>query len=476
MLRENCVYLLIILISSSIELITLNVLLNEFAELKNNRKKIVTNLIIFILLFSICKIIAVSIIAEANWTIKESELWTPIIKSTKVLISIILIIVFVKINYEMKSIKNLIVSIGYILFLGLLNEGTYAFLILICNRLEGMDYLNLSDYWYYTFRYAKLVFLEVNILTNLLLIYIVSITKALKLKFSLNNTQYKYIFFSIILNLVSAILIFATIYKTTQSITNFALDFVIVLISSSILILNIFFMWLIIRVIKDSNLRAENECIKENIQLQHQYYLNMQESQMKVKKLYHDMKNHMICIENLYGKNEYVESINNQLKECNSIFNTNNMILDIILNDKKRICESKGIDLIANINFKECNFIDSADVCSIFSNMIDNGIEACENIEDNSITKKINIKGTIVKSLYIIKCENPKNNIIKFKSGKILTNKKDKFLHGIGISSMKNSIEKYNGNLEVNDLNTRFLINICIPLKLNENNLYIKNA
>ncbi|WP_431357081.1 GHKL domain-containing protein [Paraclostridium benzoelyticum] len=46
----------------------------------------------------------------------------------------------------------------------------------------------------------------------------------------------------------------------------------------------------------------------------------------------------------------------------------------------------------------------------------------------------------------------------------------------MGISSMKNSIEKYNGNLEVNDLNTRFLINICIPLKLNENNLYIKNA
>ncbi|MEN2259468.1 GHKL domain-containing protein [Paraclostridium benzoelyticum] len=65
---------------------------------------------------------------------------------------------------------------------------------------------------------------------------------------------------------------------------------------------------------------------------------------------------------------------------------------------------------------------------------------------------------------------------MKLKSGKILTNKKDKFLHGIGISSMKNSIEKYNGNLEVNDLNTRFLINICIPLKLNENNLYIKNA
>ncbi|MCU9807185.1 hypothetical protein LEQ06_02715 [Paraclostridium sp. AKS46] len=49
----------------------------------------------------------------------------------------------------------------------------------------------------------------------------------------------------------------------------------------------------------------------------------------------------MICIENLYGKNEYVESINNQLKECNSIFNTNNMILDIILNDKNVFVKAK---------------------------------------------------------------------------------------------------------------------------------------
>lgn len=471
MLENNFIYALIIFISSAIELTTLSVLLNEFVELKSNKKNIINSLIIFIILTSICEVIAMSIILKSNWTIEEASLWMLVVKFAKSILSTTLISIFIKINYKIEIKKIVLISISYILFLGLLNEIIYAFLSLLCNRLIDMEYG-----WYYTLLYQKLIFLEVNILTKLLLIYIVTIIKTIKLKVNLNNKQYKYIFFSIILNLLSAILIFATIYKTTQSITNFALDFVIALISSSILILNIFFMWLIIRVSKDSNLRAENKCIKENIQLQHQYYLNMQESQMKVKKLYHDMKNHMICIENLYGKNEYVESINNQLKECNSIFNTNNMILDIILNDKKRICESKGIDLIADINFKECNFIDSADVCSIFSNMIDNAIEACENIEDNGISKKINIKGTIVKSLYIIKCENPKNNIFKLKSGKILTNKKDKFLHGIGISSMKNSIEKYNGNLEVNDLNTRFLINICIPLKPNENNLYIKNA
>ncbi|WP_371025237.1 ATP-binding protein [Paraclostridium ghonii] len=471
MLEENFVFVLITIVSSAIELVVLNKVLNEFVDLKNNRKNKIISLIIFTLLIFICEIVTMNIIIKSNWTIEEASLYMFIVRSFKGVISVILIFAFIKVNYEIGIAKNLIISISYIFMLGLLNEGAYAFLSLLCNKLIEIRY-----YWYYSLRYDKLIFLEINILINLLLIYIVTIINVLRLKVNLNNKQYKYIFFSIILNLLSAILIFGTIYKTTQTVTNLALDVVIVLISSSILILNILFMWLITRVIKDSNLRAENKCIKENIQLQHQYYLNIQESQLKVKKLYHDMKNHMICIENLYGKNEYIENINNQLKECNSIFNTNNMILDIILNDKQRISKSKGIDLLANINFRECDFIDGADVCSIFSNMIDNAIEACEKIEDKNILKRINIKGTIVRSLYIIKCENPKNNIIKLKNGLILTNKKDKFLHGIGISSMKNSIEKYNGNLEINDLNNRFLINICIPLKIENTNLYPKNA
>jgi sensor histidine kinase regulating citrate/malate metabolism len=152
------------------------------------------------------------------------------------------------------------------------------------------------------------------------------------------------------------------------------------------------------------------------------------------------------------------------------------MILDIILNDKKNICQSKGIDLFADINFKECDFIDVADVCSIFSNMIDNAIEACEKIENNNIVKKIKIKGTIVKKLYVIKCENTKTNKVELKNGLAITDKKDKFLHGVGISSMKTSIETYNGNLEVNDLENKFLVNICIPLRIENFQLCSKNA
>lgn len=96
-----------------------------------------------------------------------------------------------------------------------------------------------------------------------------------------------------------------------------------------------------------------------------------------------------------------------------------------------------------------------------FSNILDNAIEACKKIEDN---RYINIRGTIVKSYYIIKCENSKNNEIKIKNKKILTNKKDKFLHGIGLTSMKSSLNKYNGDLKFIDEENKFIINIYIPL------------
>lgn len=50
------------------------------------------------------------------------------------------------------------------------------------------------------------------------------------------------------------------------------------------------------------------------------------------------MNNHIICIQNIYGKheiaNKYIEDINNQIKGCSSIFDTKNIILDVILNEK----------------------------------------------------------------------------------------------------------------------------------------------
>lgn len=232
---------------------------------------------------------------------------------------------------------------------------------------------------------------------------------------------------------------------------------------------------IIARIIKDNNLRAENKIINEKVELQYKYYLKLNETQLRTRKLYHDMKNHIICIEKICGNNEtankYIKEMNNQIKECTYQFNTGNIILDTILYEKKSICIEKNIKFLVNINFNNCNFIEMVDICSIFSNMIDNSIEACNKINNKDVKKEIKLSGTIVNKFFVIKCENSKVNDIKLRENKILTDKKDSFLHGIGISSIKSSVEKYNGNTEISLTEKKFIMTIFIPLVKNKNQL-----
>lgn len=120
------------------------------------------------------------------------------------------------------------------------------------------------------------------------------------------------------------------------------------------------------------------------------------------------------------------------------------------------------IKFLCDINLKKCEFIQMLDVSSIFCNMLDNAIEACENITHD---RYIKLHGVIVKSYFIITCENSKSNKLKFKNSKLITSKEDKFIHGIGLQSIRSSIKKYNGDLELIDENDKFILNIYIPLQ-----------
>ncbi|MCU9807310.1 ATP-binding protein [Paraclostridium sp. AKS46] len=104
------------------------------------------------------------------------------------------------------------------------------------------------------------------------------------------------------------------------------------------------------------------------------------------------------------------------------------------------------------------------DVCSIFSNMIDNAIEACIKINDKDRNRFINIKGTIVNGFFVIKCENSKVNEVKFKDKNIKTDKRDSNLHGIGIKSIKTSVQKYDGELFIDYQDYIFTVKIYIPI------------
>lgn len=234
-------------------------------------------------------------------------------------------------------------------------------------------------------------------------------------------------------------------------------------------ITNIILIFIVANSIKSEKEKVKLELVNEKLDMQYKYYLMVKESQEKMKQVYHDMNNHMENIRSLKNSsedvNEYINNIEDEVKNNKNIYNTGNALLDIILYEKSKDCIKNNIDFNVGIDFSKCEFIDMIDISSIFSNLIDNAIEACNKIDDNNIEKYITIKGIFIKSYYVVRCENSKTNKVIIKNNKILTSKKNKFLHGIGLDSIKSSIKKYNGELKIKNSEFKFITSIHIPFE-----------
>ncbi|AFS77145.1 two-component signal transduction sensor histidine kinase [Gottschalkia acidurici 9a] len=431
---------IVTVISVSIEWLVFNFILNKISILKKDKITLYVSLSTLIL-----------IITTFSFLKMESNI--------KLFIGMILGFVFYIFNYEVTTLKSTIVSLVYwMLFLGI--DIISASIVTIINSMHDLN--KLLD--------ENIFRLELIIISKLFLLFLTFIFRKFNLKrvqLNIKKRELVYVGIPIITNIVSIIAIF--IYSFKQEESNFIQNIIMFIMSSLLLLSNISLVIIVYRIMKDSKLRIENKIIKEKINTKYEYYLKLQDNQMKVRKLYHDIKNHIICIQNIHINDDtiekYIDSINKEISSCADIYKTGNMILDIILNEKKSICDKNSIEFISDINFSMCDFIDMVDVCSIFSNILDNAIEACEKIDSKTIVKYIKIRGTIVNKFFVLKVENSKINNVIMKGNKVITDKRDSFLHGLGIISIKSSVEKYNGEIAIEHKKDKFIMNIYIPLQ-----------
>lgn len=318
--------------------------------------------------------------------------------------------------------------------------------------------------------------LMMSIILNSILLLILKYFKQI-INIDLNVKYYIYIGLTLIINGISILFLFISaeyindLYKIMEyanivpriSIIPY-IQTVQSIIPATMVFCNIFLVIIINSLIKGMRDKSQLESINNKLSMQYNYYLNIEESHMKVRKLYHDIKNHLICIKKIENEDvdNYIKGINEELEDFETSFNTGNRILDIILNEKSIGCRKHNIKFLCDINLRRCEFIQMVDVSSIFSNILDNAIEACEKVAQD---RYIKLRGVIVKSYLIITCENSKSNKLKFKNNNLITSKEDKFLHGIGLQSIRSSIKKYDGELEVIDGEDNFILNIYIPLQ-----------
>ncbi len=250
-----------------------------------------------------------------------------------------------------------------------------------------------------------------------------------------------------------------------------------IIIVSILFSINIINFYLYDILIKYYNDKYENDLLKQ----QNDAYLNqleiIRESQKNIKMLKHDMKNHVISIQNMIKNvsnvelNDYLETMLDNVNNKKEYVNSGNTEIDSLLNYKineaAELCSNLDID----INIPNNINIELFDLVVILGNLLDNSLDAIRKVPDKYLYVEIKLE----KSMLFITVKNTFDGMINKSDNRILTTKNDIHNHGLGLINIENIINKYNGSLDIEYDENTFLVDVVLYVNKNSNN-QVENA
>lgn len=226
---------------------------------------------------------------------------------------------------------------------------------------------------------------------------------------------------------------------------------------------------LLINTLVTRNVHKENEKLaKQFLESQNEHYQYLEKREHETKKFRHDIKNHLILLENFINNHkydeaeEYLKTINEKVSTFSNQVSVNNGIADAILNRFYSEAQEKGIVLKVSGHFPMDCYITAYDICTILSNLLSNAILAETEAEGKEVL--VHIKYTDDKVLLTV--ENDYAHDLDEVDGVFKTTKKDSLGHGYGLSNVKECVENNGGYVSISTENNRFKVMIMM---LNEN-------
>lgn len=185
-----------------------------------------------------------------------------------------------------------------------------------------------------------------------------------------------------------------------------------------------------------------------------------------IRRLHHDMKNHLLAIKTLNGNNEeiddYLKQLIDDLEPYESNIKTGNETVDAIISEKNHRGKLDHIEMNVCMDLSSLSYLNPADLVCIFGNALDNAVEALKKVKSEN--KIIYMKSTKLANYTVIRVSNQFSGTIHEEGGRILTEKEDKENHGIGLYSIKKSVEKYGGNIKTSFDNEKGWFRLIIML------------
>lgn len=375
------------------------------------------------------------------YSFKKLKNWITIIISFLLLVSTSLLCYFV---FKSGFISLCIITIINIIIFKIIKKDNileYIFVSLYFVFLKLLSYVIIT--WFMDLISYEVIFpISYTIYLSDILLLIILLSTAKLFKSYLFNIK-EYTIFYVAIHIVLILLYLSyliTIFKKGELLIESSIE--IFLISSLV--------FLIYKMIsKVVTVEKENYFIKlhnKELKFNQKNYTNIVSNINEIRKIKHDMNHFLLLLLDFCKNKEYDKiktTLMQQLKlinDSNSIINTGNQSLNLILSSQIEKINKENIEFISN-SFDEEVYIDKIDFYALLGNLLDNAIENCT----SQSIKKILLDIYIEDQYLIINIKNTSLSNPLLNNPQLHTTKTDSHNHGFGMNTIENIVKKYNG-------------------------------
>ncbi len=178
----------------------------------------------------------------------------------------------------------------------------------------------------------------------------------------------------------------------------------------------------------------------------------------EMSRIRHDISNHLVAAGYEEGS-EYKEEIVRRIDDVIPI--TGIAVVDTLLEYKKKICEEKDIHFECNRCRLKGERVELYDWVSIFGNILDNAIEACEQVETERFIK---MKLFYHADFFCMELKNSKTaqDSIEKKKSRLSEKMKYKDKRGLGLGIVNDTVLKYDGMFSSDESENAYEVHIML--------------
>lgn len=206
--------------------------------------------------------------------------------------------------------------------------------------------------------------------------------------------------------------------------------------------------------------------LENSMRNQYERYLVSTEAAEQINQACHDLKNQILAFRsqgNELEQQSYLSELEQSINKYQAVYHTGNGVLDGLLFEKGKIAGQNGTRLLCFADGALLDRLDPVDLCTLFGNLLDNAIEACDK-NQNPSDRKITLKVTEFREFVLTRCENPFSGEMLNVGQDFLSTKVANKPHGFGLKGIRHVVDKYGGDMTIDLQNRKFVVSILLPI------------